>query len=337
MPISRRHAICGLVSLLAGAAHGQSAEPVRPPRALVFGLITPRAVQQTKDAWSPFIERLGKSLGMPIDIKTFPEQAELVNAFRKGEIDLSWMGNGPALEIAESGAGSVFAQMVTKDGKFGFNSVLIVPRESKLRDLSDALKDARGLRFADGDLKSASGHLVPAYFAFQKNGIDDVERLFKTVRHGSHQTNLMSVAKGEVDIATANNEELAFFARDYPALAQQVRVIWESPLIPQSPLLWKNALPVETRRHILKFTNNFGRNSEEEMRILEKLNNLSGFRQSSNRQLVTIADLEMFKARQAINHETRLSADERAQRIEQTIKRGSKLDLLLKQSSVSLF
>lgn len=270
-----------------------------------------------------------------MELRTFSEQSDLVKAFRNNEIDLSWMGNGPALEIAESGAGMVFAQMVTKDGKFGFNSILIVPRDSKIRDLSDALKSARNLRFTDGDLKSASGHLVPAYFAFQKNGVDDPKAIFKLVRHGSHQSNLAAIAKGEFDVGTANNDELALFARDYPELAKQVRVIWESPLIPQSPLLWKAALPVDVRRRIMTFTVNFGRNSAEERRILEQLNNLSAFRQSSNRQLVTIADLEMFKARQAINDDTALSVDERARRIEDIIRRGSKLDLLLKLSSVS--
>ena len=94
----------------------------------------------------------------------------------------------------------------------------------------------------------------------------------------------MMTATGEVDVATANDEEVAQFPRDYPALAPKVRVVWTSPLIPQSPLVWKQALPLELRRRILKFTVGFGWD-EDERRILEQMNDLSGFRQSSNRQL----------------------------------------------------
>lgn len=308
-----------------------------PPSAapLVFGIITPRAAEQMKESWRPFAERLGKHLKVPVELRAFAEPSELVGAFRKGEIDLAWMGNAPALEVVESGTGAVFAQGVNKQGSAGYTSILIAPRSSRLRSLSDVMQQAKTLRFGDGDLKSTSGHLVPYYFAFQKNGVNDIGALFKTVSHASHQKNLTMVAQDEVDVATANSEELVLFARDFPALAQRVRVIWESPLIPQSPLLWKTSLPNELRKRILAFTVNFGGKDVEQRRILEQLNSLSGFRQSNNRQLVSVADIEMFKARQAINNDKTLVAEDRAQRIDAVIRRGSRLDLLLKLTAAS--
>ena len=316
------------------AARAIAQEPAASSaRAFTFGLITPRAAEQTRDSWRPFVERLGASLKVPIELRVFAEQGELVSAFRQGEIDLAWMGNAPALDVVESGAGAVYAQMVTKDGSFGYNSVLVVPRASTLRSLNDVLARARELRFGDGDLKSTSGHLVPTYFAFQKNGIDDARTLFKSVSNASHQRNLTMASRGEVDVATANTEELRFFEHDFPAMARQIRVIWESPLIPQSPLLWRTSLPAEMRRKVLQFTIGFGGKDAEQRRILEQVNSLSGFRQSNNRQLVAVADIEMFKARQAINNDKSLSAQERARRIDEVIRRGSRLDLLLKLSA----
>ena len=335
MPMIRRQfMLAALAPFGAGAVPAQTSAP-RADTRLVFALITPRAAEQTRANWAPFVDRLAGALAQPVDLRTFSDQAELVAAFKRGDVDLGWMGNGPALEVVESGAGAVFAQMVTKDGSTGFHSVLVVPADSKLGSLADALGDAKRLHFADGDPKSASGHLVPSYFAFQKNGVNDVRAIFKRVSNGSHQGNLKAVAQGEADIATANNEELQFFAKEFPALAKQVRVIWESPLIPQSPLVWKTSLAAALRRRILQFTTTFGAQPDERQ-VLERLNNLSGFRQSSNRQLVTVADLEMFKARQAINNDPALSAAERAKRIEATIQRGSRLDLKLKLSASSL-
>jgi phosphonate transport system substrate-binding protein len=305
-------------------------EPPATGRPLVFGLITPHAAEQTRDDWRPFVERMGQALRQPLELRTFAEPKELVQAFRRGEVDLAWMGNAPALEVVESGSGAVYAQMVTKGGGVGYHSVLVVPRSSPLRSLSDVLQRGKQLRFGDGDLKSTSGHLVPTYFAFQKNGIDEVRDLFKSVSNASHQKNLTMAARGEVDVATANDEEVQLFQRDYPALAKDLRVIWESPLIPQSPLLWKTSLPADLRRRILQFTVSFGGNDAEQLRILDKINHLTGFRQSSNRQLVSVADIEMFKARQAINNDASLAPPERARRIDEVIRRGSRLDLLLK-------
>lgn len=330
--LSRRQLMacgCALWSQVCMAQAGAARAP------LVLGLITPRAAEQIKDNWRPFAERLGSHLNTAVELRTFGEPGELVAAFRRGEIDLAWMGNVPALDVVESGAGAVFAQGVTKEGSVGYNSILVVPSTSTLRSLNDVLQHAKTLRFGDGDLKSTSGHLVPYYFAFQKNGINDTGALFKSVSNASHQKNLTMAAKGEVDVATANNEELMFFGRDAPELARRLRVIWESPLIPQSPLLWKSSLPLELRRKILLFTVGFGGKDAEQRRILSDLNNLSGFRQSNNRQLVSVADIEMFKARQAINNDTSLSADERVRRIDEVIRRGSRLDLLLKLSSAS--
>jgi phosphonate transport system substrate-binding protein len=131
-------------------------------------------------------------------------------------------------------------------------------------------------------------------------------------------------------VATCNNEELAFFAKDFPELASRIKVVWESPLIPQSPLVWRSGLASPLKKKIMKFVVGFGHNSSEEKDILLQVNGLSRFRESSNRQLVPIADLEMFKARQAINNDPSLSPAERTSRIETVIKRGSKLELKLK-------
>ena len=333
MPSICRRALV-VAACAAFAASIAAGEAPRGTRNVVFGLIAPQSQQQSKEAWTPFAERLGAAIGATVELRAYSGQADLASAFRRGEIDLGWMGNGPALEVVESGAGSVFAQGVTKDGSFGYKSILVVPSTSTLTSLADVLAQSRKLRFGDGDPKSTSGHLVPSYYAFQKNGVENIGAIFKTVSTGNQQKNLTMAAKSEVDVATSNNEELRFFTRDFPELAKQVRVIWESPMIPQSPLLWKSTLASELRRKVLAFTNGFGKNAEE-TGIVERIG-YSRFRQSSNGQLIMIADLEMFKARQAINNDASLSADERARRIDEVIRRASRLDLMLKLSSVSM-
>jgi phosphonate transport system substrate-binding protein len=316
------------VALMGGSA--LMPQHARAAQTLVFGVISPRAAEQTRGNWMPFVSRLGAAVGMAIDLRVYAEQKEIVKAFSNDEVDIGWMGNAPALDVVESGKGAVFAQMVMKEGSFGYKSVLIVPASSSIKSLSDVLKDAKGLRFSDGDPKSTSGFLVPYYFAFQKSGVNDTKAIFKSVEVGSHQQNLAKVAKGEADVATANDVEMGFFKRDFPELGNKTRVVWESPLIPQSPLLWKTSLSADVRQRIRKFVVNFGATSEEERKILDQVNGLSRFRTSSNLQLVTIADIEMFKARQAVNNDTSLTPEQRTKKIGEIIGRGSKLEMRLK-------
>lgn len=308
----------------------QAQTPAQPSQ-LAFGLISPRAPAETRANWEPFVTRLGAAINRPLELRVYESQGDLVKAFTGGEIDLAWMGNVPALDVVAAGAGDIFAQMVTEDGGVGYKSILVVHRRGQVHALQAVFDKAPSLRFGDGDPNSTSGHLVPLYFAFNKNRVSNPTAIFKSVEVGSHQQNLRRVAEGTVDVATANSEELGFFRRDFPALAKDVEVIWESPLIPQSPLLWKTRLPDALKASIRKFVVGFGARDPEEKRILASVNGLSRFRPSSNRQLIPIADLEMFKTRQAINNDSSLSAEERSARIGQAIERGSRLELRLKR------
>lgn len=311
--------------LLCNAAPGDLGEP------LVFGLISPRSSEETLQNWRPLVDRLSKHLARKFEIKIYADQGVIVRDFVDEKIDLAWMGNSPALAVVEAGAGSVFAQMVPADGSVGYKSVLVVNKSSNLKSLGDVLLRSQTLSFSYGDSKSTSGNLVPSYYAFQKNGVESVAQVFKVVEIASHQENLYKVAAGKIDVGVANTEELRFFTNDHKPLSEQLKVIWESPVIPQSPLIVRDKLSPSLKNRIAEFITEFGKTAEER-EILRAVNGLSRFRPSSNRQLVPIADLEMFKLRRAINSDQTLSEAQRTEKISQAIERGSKLELKLKLS-----
>ncbi|WP_158290267.1 phosphate/phosphite/phosphonate ABC transporter substrate-binding protein [Ramlibacter sp. WS9] len=303
-----------------------------PPARLTFGLITPRNAELTLKNWNPFIERMSVSAGLPISAQTYATAAELVKDFVDGKVDLAWLGNAGALEIVEAGKGSVFAVKVNQ-GKTSYRSVLIAHRDSAIRSLDDVQRQAPQLVFGDGDLKSVSGHIVPMYFAFVKRGANDPGKLFKETKRGSHEANLLATAKREVDVATNNTTELDNLRTNQPEQAALVRVVWESPEIPESPMVWRDSLPASLKTRIAAFTERFGATDPEEKGILWNIDKLTGFRKSTNRQLVTIADIEMFTARQRIINDAGLSAEARLQRVDEVTRRGSKIELMLKASS----
>lgn len=317
--------------LLLAAASGLCANARAADEPLVFGLITPRDADKVIAAWNPFLQRLAQRIGR--DIRAWPARdgQQMVDAFQRGRVDLAWVGNVPALDIVDSGTGEVFAQMVTADGRTGYHSILVTHQDSPVQTLDQAQQAGRRLVFGDGELKSTSGHLVPLYYAFVKRGINDPRTLYREVRHGSHRANLAMAARREVDVATANNVELDLFAAEQPALARELRVIWTSPAIPQSPLVWRLALPAALRRRIQEAVIGFGQHDAAERAILRGVNDLAGFRKSRNRQLVTVADIEMFAAWQRVNNDAALGAAQKLERIAQISQRASRLELRLKQ------
>lgn len=313
----------------------QATRPPAPgamPAKLVFGLITPRNAEITLRNWSPFLDRMAQAVGLPIERQTYVTQGELVRDFLDGKLDMAWLGNAPALDIVEAGKGSVFAAMVVQ-GKTAYRSVLLTHRDSNIRTLEDVHRMAGQLVYGDGDVKSTSGHIVPKYFAFVKRGINEPDRLFREVRRASHEGNANAVAQRQVDVATNNTSELDNFRSQQPEQAQLLRVVWESPDIPESPMMWRNELAPQLKRKIAAFTAGFGVKDDEEKGILWNINKLTAFRKSSNRQLVTIADLEMFNARQRIMNDPKLDPQERISRVDEVTRRGSKLELMLKASS----
>lgn len=283
-------------------------------------------------AWTSFVQRVAQEAGHAITLKAWesPDPSALAGAFARGEIDLAWAGNSAALAVVERGAGEVFAQMVTEAGSTGYHSIIVTHRDSGLKTLADAQRPGKGLVFADGETKSFSGHLVPRYYAFVKRGINEPAALYAKVMHGSHISNLTMAAERKVDLATANDEELAMFRAKNPKLADQLHVLWSSPMLPQSPLVWSTSLPVDLRRRIQQVILSFGKSSATDKDILKKVNNLSAFRKSRNSQLITAGDIEMFAAWQQVNNHKDLPDADRAQRIQAISERASRLELRLK-------
>ena len=326
--LCRRRLLAWLSALSPACAAAAAA-----PGPLVFGLITPREPAQIVAAWAPFLQRIGSEVGRELGAWPAPSSAELVAAFKAGRVDLAWLGNAPALDLVESGDGEVFAQMVTAAGHTGYRSILVTHRDSGLRSLEQVQRPGQRLVYGDGEPKSTSGHLVPLYYAFVRRGINEPKELFAEVRHSSHRANLTMAARREVHVATANNIELELFEAQHPEHAGVLRVIWESPTIPQSPLVWATRLPAELRRRLQQAIVTFGKRGAAEAEILRRVNDLSGFRKSRNAQLIPIADVEMFAAWQRVNNDPRLSAGDKVARVEAISQRAARLELRLRLPS----
>lgn len=302
-----------LKKTLAGLALGLSLTGVLA-QDINFGIISTESTQNLKANWQPLLDDMAKQTGLRITPFFAPDYAGVIEAMRFNKVHVAWYGNKAAIHAVDRAGGEVFAQKVNADGTKGYYSHLIVHRDSPLRSLDDVLKNGSNLRFGAGDPNSTSGFVVPNFYAFAKNNVDPRTH-FKSARSANHETNALAVAKRHVDVATNNSESLDRLAKRFPEMANNIRVIWSSPLIPLDPLVMRTDLPEATKAKIRNFFFNYGKTDAREREVLMKALQATGIQPSSNAQLLPIRQLTLFGERTRVESDTALSAAARKTRM----------------------
>ncbi|HSP30537.1 MAG TPA: phosphonate ABC transporter substrate-binding protein [Halomonas sp.] len=299
-----------LLPLIAGLSFAASAQ-LAAADTLKFGIISTESSQNQRPTWQPFLDDMSKNLGVEVEPFFATDYAAVIQAMRFDQIDLAWYGNKSAMEAVDRAGGEVFAQTIPASGQPGYWSLMIVHQDSDLHSIEDVLENASDLVFGNGDPNSTSGYLVPSYYVFAQNDVD-ATTAFKRTLNSSHETNALSVANRQVDVATFNTESMERLEITAPEKAEQLRVVWTSPLIPSDPLVWRSNLPEETKENLREFFFNYG-DSDEEQAILEPLQ-WGHFNASNNDSLLPIRQLELFKQRADVaNNENLSDADREAQ------------------------
>lgn len=297
-----------LLACLAGASlmalapvHAQELKEIN------FGIISTESSQNLKSDWQPILDSMAKKTGMKVNAFFASDYAGIIEGMRFNKVQVAWFGNKSAMEAVDRAGGEVFAQMVNADGTKGYYSHLIVHKDSPLKSLDDMLKQGKNLSFGNGDPNSTSGNLVPSYYVFAQNKIDP-KTFFKLTRGANHESNALAVANKQIDVATNNSENLEKVKEHLPEKFNDIRIIWTSPLIPLDPLVIRKDLPEASKAKIRDFFYTYGQGSQQEKDNLFKLSKLSGFKASTNDQLIPIRQLELFKTRNKLEADANMAA-----------------------------
>lgn len=299
------------------------------PSALNFGIISTESQQNLKPQWDPFLKDMEKQLGVKVNAFFAPDYAGIIQGMRFNKVDLAWYGNLSAMEAVDRAGGQVFAQTVAADGSPGYWSVLIVNKDSPIKNLDEMLAKRKELTFGNGDPNSTSGFLVPGYYVFAKHNVAVSD--FKRSLNANHETNALAVANKQLDVATNNTESLERLKATAPQKYAQLRVIWKSPLIPSDPIVWRKNLPDATKEKLRSFFVSYGKTPEEKA-VLKGLT-WAPFRASSDQQLVPIRQLTLFKEIQSVKNNTNLSEQERSSKVAALQTQLDALDSAAKQTA----
>jgi phosphonate transport system substrate-binding protein len=299
-----------VIALSLAAAPAKAADEVN------FGIISTEASSNLKTMFNPWLEEMGKATGLKINAFFASDYAGIIEAMRFGKVQIAWYGNASAMQAVDRANGEVFAQTIPANGLPGYYAHLVVHKDSPFQKLEDVLKCDKSVDFGIGDPNSTSGFLVPTTFIFAAKGIDPKE-CFKTVRNANHEANALAAANKLVGVATNNSENLDRLEKTNPEARKNLRVIWTSPLIPSDPLVWRKDLDDATKKKLADFIFGFGNsgNAEADAKAKEVLKGMtwSGFRKSTDAQLLPIRQMEATKELSKVMADDKLAeADKKA-------------------------
>lgn len=314
----RRYILAGLAATMAFMALPVAAETLSE---INIGVVSTESAQNLKPRWTPLLADMEKAVGLKMNAFFAPDYAGVIEAMRFGKVQLAWMGNASAIIAVDRGGVEVFAQNIAAEGADGYYGHLLVHRDSPIKSFED-LKNAPGkYSFSNGDPNSTSGFLIPSYYAWAMNNID-IRKQFTRVVSANHETNILAVVNGQVDVATVSSEALERIGQTNPGKEKQVRIIWTSPLIPLDPLLWRTDLPEPIKDKVKAFFLDYGaerpgKSAEQTAQQRVVLANLQtgSFRASSNKQLIPLRQIGLFRDKLKIEADDKLSPDEKAAKI----------------------
>jgi len=309
----RRNLLKATLPLLLLGFAGTAPAQAQGLKELNFGIISTESSSNLKTIWLPFLADMEKKLGMKVNGYFAPDYAGIIEAQRFNKVQIAWYGNASAIQAVDRADGEVFVQTVASDGSPGYWSLLLVHKDSPIKSFEELLSTPGKYSFGNGDPNSTSGFLVPSYYAWGKNNID-IRKHFTRLTSGGHETNALAVANKQVDVATGNTENMDRLQKTAPDKAAQIRVLWKSPLIPSDPIVWRKDLSAEDKAKIKAFFLNYGTKDEAEKKVLADLQ-WAPFKESSNKQLVPIRQLALFRDKIKLEGDANMAADEKAKKL----------------------
>lgn len=227
------------VALLAGVtafAVGCALLQADAPDVLRLALIPAEDIEETIKRFEPARQYLEKELGTKIEMFRATDYTAVVEAMRAKKIEVAWFGPLSYVLAAERANARPIVAVGGADGKVGvYYSVLLANRDSGVQNLDDVKARAAELTLAFVDPASTSGYLIPKGF-FKSIGIDVDAAFEEVVFAGGHDAAVLAVHARTADLATTTDARHRRSVEAGIIDPEDVRIIWKSDPIPNSPI-----------------------------------------------------------------------------------------------------
>lgn len=206
--------------------------------ALRIGLIPSEDSQSMIESSQQVLDQLQAKLGMPVKPFVATDYNGVIEALRSKKLDVAYLGPFSYVLASQVADVEAFAVAVTKKtGKSAYRSLIVARPDSGIQSLADL----KGHTFAFVDPSSASGHLFPKA-GIEQAGYQPDELFSRVIFSGSHDASILAVANRKVDAAAVADRILATATAQGQVKPDELRIVWSSSDIPESPMVWRKDL-----------------------------------------------------------------------------------------------
>lgn len=189
-----------------------------------------------------------------------PDYNGIIQGLLGGTIDIAIMGASSYAAIELQSPDAVDPVLVAQqaDGSTGYHTIMVARADSGITDLAST--EGKKLGFADPD--STSGYLIPNVALPADLGKSIEEFYSETGFGGGHENLVLGVLDGTWDVGTTFGSGQGEFSEGYTSGNLRIMVdkglldmddlveVWQSPIIPNGPLMVSNALAPEVKQQI---------------------------------------------------------------------------------------
>lgn len=229
-------ALAGLAAILQLSACSEAVE-ARP--VLRFTAIPGENTSEMIAGFSRVAEYLSAELEIPVEYVPVADYSASVEAFKNGDILLSWFGGltGVQARNAVPGARAIACGVVDPE----YKSYFIANPASGLSPSADFPMELAGKNFTFGDSSSTSGRMMPEHFMRELTGKSPVDFLGAEMRFsGGHDATWQVVQDGTFDAGVLSYKTYEKKLASGDIDKAKCFVIWETP--PYADYSW-NAHP----------------------------------------------------------------------------------------------
>ncbi len=201
---------------------------------------------------------LSKELQIPVQAQVGDDTAA-VEALRANRADVAFLSSRPALKAQELANARLYLAEVrsTYSGRYTYNSVFVVPKNSPLQTRNSAkatLEQLRGKKIAFTSPTSGSGFIFPVSQLVTLKLVPNRDRLdefFGQVSYGGNYSKaLQAVIRGQVDAAAVSE-----YALNAPYITEaeksQLRILHKIPGVPAHGIAIDDDVPAPMREKII--------------------------------------------------------------------------------------
>lgn len=190
-----------------------------------------------------------KVSGRKVEVVRSTDYNAVIEGMVSGKIDVAEFGPLSYVLAKSNGADITPVGATVEKGQTSgtYQSFAFVPSDSPIKDL----KGFKGKKVCFVDPSSTSGYLFPSA-GLLKEGIDPKTGV-EPVMAGGHDNSVSSVAAGKCEAGFAYDTMVEKTSVDKGVVKPgQLRVVWKSDPIPNSPVAISNKLPADVKENLTR-------------------------------------------------------------------------------------